>query len=193
MKRSKRWHGRIRDGADTELENDTTYKAMIFRKCKTGSPGRAGPDARSVQGELPKWSPAGLQSSGRRGGTKGNREGQRDTAATGDTPVQRGEDARSTKERSGKSEIKTPPPRWGRRQIRCHGRYSNITWRCNTRSYWKRKLKGLNQMSSAPVTCAIISSSTYAYTESQEEETKGKTETSLKKQWLKFFQMWWKL
>lgn len=83
---------------------------MIFRKCKTGSPGRAGPDARSVQGELPKWSPADLQSSERRGGTKGNREGQRDTAATGDTPVQRGEDARSTKERSGKSEIKTPPP-----------------------------------------------------------------------------------
>ena len=82
---------------------------MIFRKCKTGSPGRSGLDTRSVQGELPKRSPAGLQSAGRRGGTKGNREGQRDTAATGDTPVQGGEDARSTKDRSGKSEIKTPP------------------------------------------------------------------------------------
>lgn len=163
---------------------------MIFRKCKTGSPGRAGPDARSVQGELPRQSPASLQSSGRRGGIKGNREGRRDTAATGDTHVQGGEEAMSTKKRSGKTGIKTPP------RDRVDGRLdavedTAISLEDTTPEATEKEtqLKGLNQMSSAPVTCVIISSGTYAYTESQEEETKGKTETSLKKQWLKFFQI----
>ena len=118
-----------------------------------------------------------------------------------------GEDATSTEGRAGKW---NQDPHWtgstaeagkwdkdptgqGRRQMRCCGGYSNIAWRRNSRNYRKRnELRGLSQMSRHCDLWDNIKQHIRTH-ESPGEAAKGKTETDLKKQWLKCCQIWWKL
>ena len=152
-KGSRRWHSPVRDGADTKLENQTQHiKQWFLESARQGALGEQVQTQGQCKGSFPIEPSSLLPSSGRRGAVKGNREGGRDTAATGNTHVQGGRGRHEHRRESGKVESRShwtgstaEAGKWdkdrtgqGRRQMRYCGGYSNIAWRRNSRNYRKR-------------------------------------------------------